>query len=124
MSSQEVTTLIQEVFPTIIQVFQQQRPGTTWGESKNMDEEHGEEFDLVFEHALDTLDRATMALHLSHSAPNRAERVRFGRQALEGFTGALAQLEQVEEHIRATESWRVWREEAQKGISSSRKLLL
>ncbi len=82
-----------------------------------------EAVDMVLESALATIDRATLALHLCRNAATSSQRVKFGQHALHYFGAALAELDGVEENVRATVSWRVWRDEAQKGIASAHKFL-
>lgn len=82
-----------------------------------------EAVDKALETALVAIDQATAALHFSHNAVTRAERIKFGRQALQYFTLAQAQLECLETKARATTSWRVWYDETRKGIASAQKFL-
>jgi hypothetical protein len=88
-----------------------------------MFEDEAEVVDKALESALDTIDQATLALHLSHNAVTSTERIRFGRQALHYFVAAQAKLEHIEDNVRATVSWRVWYDETRKGIASAHKLL-
>jgi hypothetical protein len=78
--------------------------------------------DMALEQALDVMDRAILALHLSRNTSDGAERIRFAGQALNGFTAAQSTLDQAEDEVRATETWQVWYEEVRKGIVSSREL--
>lgn len=82
-----------------------------------------EAVDMALESALATIDRATLALHLCRNAATSSQRTKFGQHALHYFDAALAELDGVEGEVRATVSWRVWRDEAQKGIASARKIL-
>ena len=88
-----------------------------------MFEDDVEAVDEALESALVTFDHATAALHLGHNAANRADRIKFGRQALHYFAIAQAQLECIETNARTTSSWHVWYNETHKGIASARKLL-
>ena len=88
-----------------------------------MFEDDVEAVDKALESALVIIDQAIAALHFSHHAANRTDRIKFGRQALHYFTLAQAQLERLETNVRATSSWRVWYNEARKGVASARKLL-
>ena len=88
-----------------------------------MSEDVGEAVNTALENALVTIDQATVVLHFCHNAASRAERVKFGRQALQYFVIAQAQLEGLETELRATTSWHVWYDETRKGIASVRKLL-
>ncbi len=88
-----------------------------------MFEDDGEAVDEALESALVMIDQAIAALHFSHHATSRADRIKFGRQALRYFARAQAQLERLETNIRASSSWRVWYNETRKGIASARKLL-
>lgn len=82
-----------------------------------------EAVDKALESILVMIDQATLSLHLSHNAATRTERIRFGRQALHYFVAAQAQLELIEVRVRVTVSWRVWYDEARKGIASAQNLL-
>ena len=88
-----------------------------------MFEDDVEAVDKALESALVMIDRATVALHLSHNAATRAERIKFGDQALHYFAIAQAQLECIETNARAPSPWQVWYDETRKGIASARKLL-
>jgi len=92
-------------------------------EEEDKDTEETSMVDMALERVLDVIDRAILALHLSRNTSDGVERIRFAKQALDGFTAAQSSLDQVEDEVRASESWHVWHEEVRKGIASSQELL-
>lgn len=77
-----------------------------------MDEQ---DIDLVLEPALDSIDRATLALHLSRMACSHADRVDQARQAYATFEAALQTLLVLPRMIRRTTTWQHWVAEARHG---------
>ncbi len=73
--------------------------------------------------ALAAIDRATLALHLSHNVESHAERVERAREARDGFETALVLLETVEPAFKAQEGWRFWHDEAQQGQRTAKQRL-
>lgn len=74
--------------------------------------------DRALEPALDAIDRATLALHLSHNVAAAAERIERARQAHDSFKLALDELENLvadDATYRENEAWQIWRDEAATG---------
>lgn len=69
--------------------------------------------------ALDAIDRGTLALSLSHSAPGSAERLERARAARDAFSDALERLDEQEAAVRASEVWRLWHGEARRGYDEA-----
>lgn len=82
-----------------------------------------EEFDPVFEAALDIIDRATIALYLSADAATPFERAESARQARDGFAAALALLDALPLAFQGGEIWNVWHTAAQQGWDDAQKRL-
>jgi hypothetical protein len=82
-----------------------------------------EEFDPAFETALDIIDRATIALHLSADAATPFERAEMARQARDGFAAALAMLEALPPAFQGHEVWEVWHTTALQGHDAANKRL-
>ncbi|MEO7002274.1 MAG: hypothetical protein ABI068_10625 [Ktedonobacterales bacterium] len=79
----------------------------------------------ALEPALDAIDRATLALTLSHQIVPHAERLERARAAAQAFTDALSELDEIEEHaIRSSEPWRIWQSEARRGLAEAQERLL
>jgi hypothetical protein len=81
------------------------------------------EIDRKLGSALTTIDRATLALHLSRNADSQAERVERAQQAREGFISALTQLEKAAANLKAGDAWHAWHDEAQNGLITAQNRL-
>lgn len=97
--------------------------GAVKGEIPPMASERESEIERELGGALAAIDRATLALHLSHNADAHVERVDRSRQARDGFEAALALLETVEPTVKSTEAYHVWHQEAQQGLAAARQRL-
>lgn len=73
--------------------------------------------------ALAAIDHATLALHLSRTADSQTERVERAQQAQASFLSALAQLDRASPSLKGSEAWRVWRDEAQNGLTVAQRRL-
>jgi hypothetical protein len=112
----------EQIFPIIFDTMYQYSGGVSGlalvkGRATNMPEEN--EIDAVLEPALTAIDRATIALHLSRDVISSLERSQRAHQARQDFKTALIELAEIEEHIKATDAWYVWHDEAQKGLESA-----
>lgn len=85
-----------------------------------MDEQ---ELDMALEPALDNIDRATLALHLSRMLPVPQERIEQAQRACTTFETALRQLHALSPDVRATTAWQHWEEDAQHGFDFARVTL-
>jgi hypothetical protein len=81
------------------------------------------ELDIRFERALDTLDRANLALHMSQSSASFTDKIERAQQAHDGFRNAIRLLEKADTPTREDEAWQLWRTEAQQGRESAAQLL-
>ena len=81
------------------------------------------EIDRKLGSALTTIDRATLALHLSRNADSQAERVERAQQAREGFISALTQLDNAAANLKAGDAWHAWHDEAQNGLVTAQHRL-
>jgi len=81
------------------------------------------EIDRKLGSALTTIDHAMLALHLSRNADSQTERVERARQAREGFTSALAQLNNASPPLKLDDAWQVWHDEAQNGLLAAQSRL-
>jgi hypothetical protein len=77
------------------------------------------DIDLTLEAALDAIDRGTIALHLCRNVSSAVERLERVRQARDSFAAALAELEEANAGIKATEAWREWFREAHSSYQTS-----
>ena len=68
--------------------------------------------DAAFTQALDLIDRATLALHVSRYAPHLQAQVVHARQAYDGYTRSIELLRQCQVPEHTSESWRFWYDEA------------
>lgn len=85
-----------------------------------MDEQ---ELDMALEPALDSIDRATLALHLSRMLSLPMERIEQAQQACTTYKSALRQLHTLSPDVRATTAWQHWEEEARHGFDFARATL-
>jgi hypothetical protein len=81
------------------------------------------ELDIRFERALDALDRANLALHMSQASVNFIDKIERAQQAHRGFQNAIRLLEKADAATHEEEAWRPWRTEAQQGHASAAQLL-
>jgi hypothetical protein len=79
--------------------------------------------DNQFGKALDTLDRATLALHMSQSSATYLEKIEQARLARDGFQTALRLLEKADAQTRTHEDWRMWHNEAHRGRARAAEVL-
>jgi len=78
----------------------------------------------ALEPALDAIDRATLALTMSHQIAPHAERLERARAAERAFADALSELDEIEEPaIRSSEPWQVWQAEARRGLAEAQERL-
>ncbi len=71
-----------------------------------------DENDLALESAVEAIDKGTMALHLSYSVSSHTERIERAQEARHHFEGAQAELDEVDDDIRALTSWKYCHNEA------------
>lgn len=76
-----------------------------------------DELDMLLGAAMEAIDSANLALHLSRNVRSHKERIEKARQALTNFEEALADLEEVDEYIRALHPWQHWHSKAQQGLA-------
>lgn len=74
--------------------------------------------------AIDAIDRATLALHLSEGQAPTTERVDRAAEAQMGYTRALAVLQQPPDAEVDREIWAYWRDEATRWKASASQRLL
>ncbi len=79
--------------------------------------------DAAFMQALDLIDRATLALHVSRSAPLLQAQVVHARQAYDGFTRSIELLQRCQVPEHASESWHFWHDEAFHGQEMAKALM-
>jgi hypothetical protein len=81
------------------------------------------DLDTRFEKALDALDRATLALHLSRSSDRFQDQIDHARQAHDKFATALHLLETADARERDDDAWHVWHAEARQGREAAAQIL-
>jgi hypothetical protein len=81
------------------------------------------EIDRKLGNALNAIDHATLALHLSRNADSQTERVERAQHALDGFVSALAELDKAAPTLKVSDAWHVWHDEAQNGLVAAQKRL-
>ena len=116
----------EQIFPTILKAMKKySKTSNGLGAVKGEDPEilEGTPIDLELEAALDIIDRATLALHLSYNVTLHTERIGRAQQALAIFEAALAELDELEGDVKATDAWHKWYDEAQKGLNATNKRL-
>lgn len=78
----------------------------------------------ALEPALDAIDRATLALAMSHQHAPTSEQIERAQTAEHAFSEALSILDEIEEHaIRDSEPWRAWQAEAKRGLVEAQERL-
>jgi hypothetical protein len=95
--------------------------GAVKGGSIMMSEES--EIDRKLGNALTAIDHATIALHLSRNADAQVERVERAHQARDGFTLAIVELDKAAPALKANDTWQVWHDEAQNGLTAAQSRL-
>lgn len=116
----------EQLFPLIVRAVEEliSAPGGLGSlKAGGMDLVQESDVDLALELALETIDKATIDLQLSYHVKSHAERIGRVRQARDGFNVALAELEEADEDIQATEAWREWYDEARRGLSAAAERL-
>jgi hypothetical protein len=73
--------------------------------------------------ALDAIDRGTLALSLSCSASDSAERLERARSARDTFADALEQLDRQDAEVKSSEAWQFWHAEARSGYQDADNLV-
>src|SRR5436190_23094659 len=122
-SNQEKQLILDEqLFPPFLYVMSGSERCTMQSVEGDTNENETTALDIALENALEIIDRAMLALHLSHNLGDDVERISSAGLALDGFRAALTALDEVEDEVRSTETWHVWHEEAQRGIAVAREL--
>lgn len=81
------------------------------------------EGDKLFAQALDLVDRAILAVHVSKNAASPQAQIAHAREALVTFTRSLALLQQCQFPPPESENWRYWYNEAINGQKLAEALL-
>lgn len=81
---------------------------------------HGDE---LFIQALDLVDRAILAIHVSQHAASLQARVVHAREAFDAFTQSLTLLQQCQSPPAESEDWRYWYNEAISGKKMAEALM-
>jgi hypothetical protein len=83
------------------------------------EDEQEEALEAALGGALEAIDRATLALHLSAHVATPAERLAQVRRARDGFHEALAALARAELSVKAMPAWGAWQAEAAGGLTAA-----
>ena len=75
-----------------------------------------------FEAALDRLDAAFIALNLAYQATSNS-RLIWARDAQTDFRVAIQMLHALDDDLRDTDTWRMWRDEVQRGLQQAEELM-
>lgn len=86
-------------------------------------DEADETGDTAYEEALDLIDRATLALHLSREAKTPEARKTHAEEAAETFTRAKRLLQTAQLPAHESDEWRGWDQEVAAGLASANALL-
>jgi hypothetical protein len=81
------------------------------------------ELDAALEPALDGIDRATLALHMSGMARRRVDRIEQARVACATYEEALKTLSALSQEVQRTQAWQHWTEEARHCLTLARNNL-
>lgn len=98
----------------------------TWRGHTVTQENEESEIDQALEPALEALDRATLALNLSHHVAVSTERIERARQACDTFQSSLHELDELAAHDATylqNEAWQEWRAEAEGGFHAANERL-
>ncbi len=79
--------------------------------------------DELFTQALDLIDRAVLAIHVSAIAASPQARITHAYEAFETFTRALGLLQECQVHSSESDDWRYWYDEASAGQRLAKLLL-
>ncbi len=96
---------------------------TTGVKGGAMTEEHSKDSDTTFVQALDLIDRATLAVHVSRNAVSLQAQVAHARDAFDVFTRSLELLQQCQLPHHDSEDWRYWYGEADDGRRMAESLM-
>jgi hypothetical protein len=122
----------EQIFPILVEALRSggdEPPavgGFTWRRLTMTQDNEDTETDLALELALEALDRATLALNLSHHVGASTERVERARQARDAFQSSLDELDELAEQdasYRQNEAWQEWRAEADAGYRTASQRL-
>jgi hypothetical protein len=122
----EALTAAEQIFPIIFEAMQEQiNSSGGLGAVKGVDviPSGYDESDMALDSALETIDAAVAALHLSRNVASHTERIKRAREARNSFEEALADLNEVDDDIRAIAVWQYWYDEAQKGVAAANERL-
>jgi len=121
----------QQIFPTLVKALEKYSYTETGlgsfllRHTEENQEGHmsdADRIDMALSTALHTLDRATKGLYLDN-IETHSERISKVRQTCDSFKQALTELLEVDQDIQQTEAWKIWEEEAQKGLKQAKVLL-
>jgi hypothetical protein len=88
-----------------------------------MIEETNTSNDIKYTQALDLIDRATLAIHVSRNAVSLQARVAHARDAFDVFTRSLELLRQCQMPQHESEDWHYWYSEADDGRRMAESLM-
>lgn len=114
-----------EVFNTLFAAMKAQ-PNmvmTTRVRAGAMIEENDTFGDALFIEALDMIDRATLALHVSRSAASLQAQIIHAREAFDAFTHSLNLLWRAQSPLPNSEDWHSWYDEAIDGKKMAEELM-
>ncbi len=111
----------EEIFPILVKALRQ-RFGQRRGLAATRREIMTEEITTndVLEPALECFDQAMLALHLGQQGNSPVERMEQTQRACDGFAAVLTDLEALratDPAIATTDAWKMWCQEAQKGLT-------
>ncbi|MGH2479759.1 MAG: hypothetical protein ACRDHW_08910, partial [Ktedonobacteraceae bacterium] len=103
---------------------QPDRVMTTGVKAGAMLDDPDESGDSFFAQALDLIDRALLAIHMSRNASSHQTQVNYPQEAFDTFTRSLVLLQQCQFPSHESNNWRYWYGEATDGQEMAKALLL
>lgn len=80
--------------------------------------------DSAFSQALDLIDRALLAIHMSRNASSHQAQINNAQEAFDTFSRSLVLLQQCQMPLPESNNWRYWHDEATNGQKMAKELLL
>ena len=78
-----------------------------------------EDIDIQLAAAFLQIDMGQLSLHIGFVAMERNEQIDNLRHAIQYFTDALSELDQIAQPLRGSQEWNVWHEEARSGLHAA-----
>ena len=126
ISPRDALVAAEQLLPLIIKAMQEQINSITgMGAIRREDtiSSDYDENDLALESAIESIDKGTIALHLSYSVSSHTERIERALEARHHFEVAQVELDEVDDDIHMLTSWKYCHTEAQSRLIEANERL-